>query len=469
MTAPAARITFEAGSYRDRSNQVFYQDQDVLRALDERALAHWARLKSTRFYRDYAEAGKIIATEELAGLPAPLPGETPWAGILSHARIPFISYPYEWCFSMLKDAALLHLDLMAAALEEDMILKDSSAYNVQWQGSQPVFIDIPSFEGLANGAAWDGYRQFCMLFLYPLMLEAYRGVPFQDWLRGNIDGIDPQVMAGLFGWSDFYRRGVIGHVWLHAKLQRQKSLQAQDLRSDLKQSGFNANLIKANVAGLQKLVRGLKAPTAATTWSGYANAHSYSAQEHQEKADFVQAVAAQRRWSLAWDLGGNTGDFSRLLADHAETVVLMDGDAGAIEGAYGRLRHEENTTILPLTVNLADPSPNRGWRGRERTALEQRGQPELVLALALVHHLVIGANVPLSEFVDWLAALKATVVVEFVTREDAMVQQLLRNRHDQFSDYSLENFDHLVAQAFHVLDKKPLKGGQRMIYALTPH
>ncbi|MEM7170686.1 MAG: methyltransferase [Pseudomonadota bacterium] len=464
----AAKMRPEGGSYRDRSNRVFYQDQDVLRALDDQALANWRRLRETRFYGDFLARGQIVPTEELDRLPSLLPSGNPWAAVLSHARIPFVSYPYEWSFGMLKAAALLHLDLMAAALEESMILKDSSAYNVQWMGSRPVFIDIPSFEVLQEGEPWIGYRQFCMLFLYPLMLQAYRGAPFQPWLRGAIDGIEPADMAHLLGWSDCWRGGVLSHVKLQAKLQQQKSLQDQDLRASLKKSGFSSALIKANVAGLKKLVGKLNWKAAGSTWSHYATNHSYSAQEHGEKLDFVRAVAMQRSWSLAWDLGGNTGDFSRILAENTESVVLVDGDSLAVERAFRTFQAEGETRILPLYMDLSDPSPDRGWRGRERGSLLQRGQPELVLALALVHHLVIGANVPLSDFVDWLADLGCAVVVEFVTRDDDMVKQLMRNREDQFSDYELHHFEELLHQRFRLIDQKPLKGGQRVIYHLEP-
>lgn len=461
-------VAVDGGSYRDRSSRVFYQGEAVLRALDARSADNWQRLTRTRFFADFTARGRLISTEPLSRLPESLPSGGDWRAVLAHERIPFVSYPYEWTFGMLRDAAMLHLDLLASALEEGMILKDSSAYNVQWIGARPVFIDIPSIEPHAEGAPWIGYRQFCMMFLYPLMLQAYRGAPFQPWLRGDIDGIEPEAMARLLGACDLWRPGVLTHVLLHARLQGKPSLQEQDVRQSLRRAGFSASLIKANVARLRRLVERLRWKQSASVWSGYAETHSYAPDEHRKKADFVRRASARRHRSLVWDLGGNIGEFSRIVAEHADTVVLMDGDALAVERAYQGLREEAAQRILPLYVNLSDPSPGRGWRGAERKTLEQRGRPDLVIALALVHHLVIGGNIPLSDFVGWLADLGSAVVVEFVTREDEMVRRLLRNREDQFSDYGLDNFERLLRTRFEVVEQSPLKGGRRVLYSLEP-
>lgn len=461
-------VAVDGGTYRDRSSKVFYQGDAVLRALDRRSTENWKHLTRTRFFNDLTSRGHLISTEALDHLPRALPPGEGWCTVLAHERVPFLSYPYEWTFGMLRDAALLHLDLLASALEEGMILKDSSAYNLQWIGVRPVFIDIPSFDRHSEGEPWVGYRQFCMMFLYPLMLQAYRGAPFQPWLRGAIDGIEPEEMARLLGLCDLWRRGVPTHVMLHARLQKKRSLQEQDIRKSLRKAGFSTALIKANVSGLRRLVARLSWKPAASVWSSYVETHGYASDEHQKKVNFVRRAAARRHWRLVWDLGGNTGEFARVVAEHAETVVLIDGDALAIERAYHRLREEGPERILPLCVNLSDPSPPRGWRGAERKSLEQRGRPDLVIALALVHHLVIGANIPLSDFVDWLAELNSAVLVEFVTREDEMVHRLLRNREDQFSDYDLAHFEKLVLSRFTIVEQMSLKGGRRFIYFLEP-
>ena len=369
---------------------------------------------------------------------------------------------------MLKDAALLHLELMRDALAADMILKDATPYNVQWRGARPVFIDIPSFEPLGKGEPWVGYRQFCELFLYPLMLQAYKGADFRPWLRGRIDGIPAEEMHRLMSARDLLRPGVLMHVAAQSALQRRYSASGRDVRGSLAQAGFDKALIARNVAKLTALVAGLRPAGAKTAWADYDQTHSYDAEDFARKQDFVRAAAASRRWRLAWDLGCNTGTFSRIAAEHADAVVAMDGDWMAIENLYQRQKARGARRSCRLVINLADASPNQGWRGAERKGLAERGRPELTLCLALVHHIVIGANIPLADFIGWLAGLGTAVVIEFVGRDDEMVRTLLASRVDQYADYDPETFRALLAARFDIRAEQPLKGGKREIYFAEP-
>lgn len=456
-------IEAEPGSYRDRNGAVFYKGGRVLRRLSPRAQDNWKRLSQEAFFLAATAQGRVVETWDADPAEGGL-----GAGVIEHARVPFISYPYEWSFGMLKDAALLQLGLLREALEADMILKDSSAYNVQWQGVHPVFIDIPSFEPLKRGEPWVGYRQFCELFLYPLMLQAYKGGDYKPWLRGRLDGIPADEMRRIMSWRDLFRAGVLMHVVAQSALQRRYSRSSQNVRGALADAGFNKALIVNNVEKLTRLVSQLSLPGVKTEWSDYDTTHSYDEGQAQLKAEFVRRAAATRRWTLAWDLGCNTGTFSRIVSEHADTVVAMDGDWMAIEHFYQREKAgAASKTILPLVVNLADASPNQGWLGRERKGLAERGRPELTLCLALVHHIVISANIPLSDFIGWLASLGTSVVIEFVGRDDEMVQALLANREDQYDDYQPEIFRELLARHFDIRDEQDLKGGKRRIYFAT--
>ena len=370
---------------------------------------------------------------------------------------------------MLKDAALLQLELLLAALDEDLILKDASPYNVQWRGSQPVFIDVGSFEQLREGEPWAGYRQFCMLFLYPLMLQAYKRVPFQPWLRGAIDGISPQEFRGLMSLRDRFRRGVFKHVALHARLEARYADRAGAVKRDLRAAGFRKELIEANVNGLHKLVSRLRWDPGRTVWTEYGSVNTYTDADTERKAAFVRAAAQTRDWTLAWDLGCNDGRFSRIAAERARAVVAVDADHGAVEQLYGALRAEGNERILPLTMNLSDPSPNRGWRGLERKGLPERGRPDLVIALAVIHHVTITNNVPVREFVDWLHALGGSLVIEFPTRDDPMVERLLAaKRGDLHSDYDRGFFERCLGEMFDVERSETLESGTRVLYFAHP-
>ncbi len=467
--APGPRdLRVEAGSYRDRNGSVFYQDGEIFRGISGKALANWERLNGTRFFEEFTARGNIVRTER-AGEAIAMKGSEAWAAILKHEPIPFISYPYEWTFGMLKDAALLHLDLMREALKEGFILKDSSAYNVQWRGAQPVFIDIPSFEALEKGQPWVGYRQFCELFLYPLMLQAYKGADFRPWLRGSLDGISAKSLRPLLSARDLLRPGVLMHVVAQNAMQRRYSGNEQNVRGTLAQAGFDKALIIRNVEKLRKIVSGMAPARDKTVWADYARNHSYGDADFEAKRAFVRDAAGTRRWRRVWDLGCNAGIFSRIAAEHADYVVAMDGDWMALEHLYQEQQtRPDRDKILPLVVNLSDPSPDQGWRGTERKSLPERGKPELTLCLALIHHIVIGANIPMADFISWLAGLGTALVIEFVGRDDEMVQTLLRNKDDQYDDYRPEIFETLLAQHFDIRKSEPLKGGKRSIYFALP-
>ncbi len=458
----------ERGSFRDRDGRVFYANGVVYRGLSERATVEWRTLSKTGFFARLMAAGKVVATEEvspaeLAGLPLP----RSWSAVLRHEPIPFVSYPYEWSFGMLRDAALLELDLVLAALDEGLILKDASAFNIQWRGTEPVFIDVPSFERLRPGEPWAGYRQFCQMFLNPLLLQAYRNVPFQPWLRGSIEGIDPEHCRNLMSACDRLRPGVLAHVVLHARAQSAAS-RAGNVKQDLRAAGFHAELIRPNVVRLRKLVADLRWQGARSVWAGYALDNSYADVDREAKASFVREAAGGAPRRLVWDLGSNTGAYARVAAEHVESVVAMDADPAVIERLYGDLKAAGNRSILPLVVNLADPSPALGWRGQERRALADRGRPDLLLCLALIHHMVIGANVPLDDFVDWLADLGGELVIEFVDKRDPMVRVLLRNKEDVYGDYDIGFFERCLAARFEIVRRKALTSGTRTLYHARP-
>ena len=439
---------------------MFLAPDAVYRGLSARALEEWERLLATRFFPAAIAAGHVVGSERVA--PDDLPPDAagrPWAAGLRHERIPFVSYPYEWCFSMLRDAAALQLQLLAAALDEGMVLKDATPYNVQFRGARPVFIDVPSFVRLGPGEPWPGYRQFCELNLYPLFLQAYKGVEFHPWLRGRVDGITPAQMRRLMSKRDLFRPGVLLHVWLHASMQGRHDATQRDVKQELAKAGFHAELIKANVARLRKLVGKLAWKAPKSEWSDYTDTNSYDEENRRRKHDFVRAVTTARPRSLVWDLGCNTGEYSRIAAESADQVVAMDGDHLAIDRLYRQLRDEGHETILPLVMNLSEASPGLGWRGSERQALEDRGRPDLVLCLALIHHMVISSNIPMREFVGWLASLGGDLVIEFVGKDDAMVQTLLRNKEDRDSDYEREPFEQALGEHFEIVRREELAGG----------
>ena len=461
-----AEQELESGSFRDRSARVFYCDGLIYRAIDASALEEWVWVSSRPFFKEAMNAQRIIPTT-LVTTEKSLLRDSGYIATLQHKRVPLITWPYEWCFSMLRDAALLQLQLMEGSLQDDCILKDASPYNFQFQGTQPVFIDTPSIVRLNPGTPWEGYRQFCQMFLYPLMLQAWKGVHFQPWLRGSLEGILPEQFARMLSWLDLFRSGAITHVWLHARLQAVAETPVSTA-SSLQAHGFNKQMIQNNIARLTRLVTHLQWKAARSVWSDYDNVEGPVSRDGHQKEQFVNRVCASGHWKTVWDLGCNQGRYARIAAKHAEVVVAMDADHLTIDRLYRALREEKNHIIVPLVTDLSDPSPGLGWRGQERSPLQHRSRPDLVLCLALIHHLVIGRNLLLSDVVCWLASLQATVVIEFIDRGDEQVQRLLRNRTDVFIDYSREEFLRLIEKHFVVQEQFGLPSGTRTLFRLRP-
>jgi hypothetical protein len=444
---------------------VFYQHGRVYRGLSGEAAAEWRALAAAAFFRRRVADGSIVGTRDIeqtaeAGFPG-------WDTVLEHDRVPFVTYPYEWCFGMLQDAALLQLDLVLEALAEGLTMKDSTPFNVQWNGARPVFIDVASFVRRPTGEAWIGYRQFCELFLFPLLLQAYKDVPFHPWLRGSLDGIDAADCWRLMSAGDLRRPGVLSRVFLTSVMQRRYGGGQKDASRELKAAGFSTELISRNVTKLRGLVAGLRW-SGASHWVDYVTTNTYDEADDAAKVAFVSEVLGLRRRALVWDVGCNTGRFSQLSAGHATQVVAMDGDHAAVERLYRSLKRDGPANILPMVFNVADPSPNQGWRGTERKSMEARDRPDLILSLALIHHLVITANLPLAEVIGWLAGLGAEVVIEFVGLDDPMVRQLLRNKQQKYDDYTVDNFERCLAEALDVARVAPLPSGRRRLYHAVP-
>jgi SAM-dependent methyltransferase len=460
----------EPSSFRDPDSRVVISEGRVFRLLADRGTADWRALASHPLFNELVEESKLVGTREAADVPTGVKklGSRAFS-VLEHDVVPFVSYPYEWTFGMLRDAALLQLELVRRSVNAGLILKDSSPYNVQFCGATPVFVDVGSFERLREGDPWAGYRQFCMLFLYPLLLQAWKGVPFQPWLRGRIDGISPAECRQFIGWRDTLRRGAFTHVVLHSRLERSYEATDRDLKRELKSAGFRKELILANVTRLEHLVSRLRWTRGQSAWSEYGPTTTYSREDADRKASFVaQAVAAERP-RLVWDIGCNDGTYARLAADAGAYVVAMDADALVVDRLYEQLTSKREQRILPLTVNVVDPSPGLGWRGRERRPLPDRGSPDLALCLALIHHVSISGNVPITEFLDWLRSLSTAIVIEFPTPDDPMVQRLLaRKRAHDHPDYRREWFERCLSERFDIVRSETLSSGRRVLYLARP-
>lgn len=454
----------DPGSFRDPLSRVFIDDNRVLRVFSQQGLADITAVWNKPFIDKYLQSGELIRSEFVDASAHGL--SAPWTGAMTHPKLPFISYPYEWTFSMLKDAALLQLRLTRDALAAGVSVKDATPYNVQFVGSSPQFIDVGSFEVREKSDPWYGYRQFCELYLYPLMLQSYLGVGFQPFLRGSVNGIDPVTMKKLLPRKlGQRRRGRLVHVALHAAAQNRFADSEVQVKKEASKAGMNEAVLDATLKKLIALVEQLTLGDKKSTWSGYSERDHYIESSLDEKERFVKDVVSREHRKQVWDIGCNDGMFSRLAAPYADHVVAMDADPLVVDRLYQSLRQEKNEKILPLYVDLSDAGGGIGWRGQERSGIFDRGNPSVVLYLAVIHHLAITFNVPIEAQIALLADVAPELVIEMPHADDPKVRKLIINKragvHD---DFTLENFERILAQKFDIRQKMLLAGGTRTIF-----
>jgi SAM-dependent methyltransferase len=467
VTPEPTRPHAEPGSFRDPQTRVFHAGGEVLRGLGAQAAQDWKALRTSDFFARAQADGTITRTDEVDRELPGAPGT--WSAVLRHEPIPFVTYPYEWSHAMRQDAARLHLRLLQEALAAGFTMKDGSAYNLQWRGAAPEFIDVGSFEPAKAGEPWAGYRQFCQTLLYPLMLQAHLDLDPRPLLRAQIDGVEPAQMRRLLGGTKRLAAGVLKHVHLHDSIQsRNADRSTGAVRAQLRDAGFSTELVAAAVRAMAKLVDKLDWAPPATHWGDYRETCSYSEDDRAAKARFVDAaLAAADRTDLVLDLGANDGAFARQAAARAGYVVAVEADAAVVDTLYRQLRADGEKRVLPIVMDLADPSPGGGWAGVERAGFPARAaRADVTLALALVHHLAIGRNVPLPAIVEWLAGMGRTLVVEFVHAEDPMARRLLANKPDGlFPDYHVETFVRQLGERFDIARRETLPGGSRTLIA----
>jgi ribosomal protein L11 methylase PrmA len=464
MTSP-----IDGASFRDPSGFVFRSPDGVLlRQVNRSYEPHYRALVDSGLYDELVSGGLLVRHDEeplSRGLSADA------CAVLRPHQIPFISHPYEWSFSQLQAAALLTLDIHARAFKRGMVLKDSSAFNVQFEGTRPVFIDTLSFETYREGEPWVAYRQFCGHFLAPLALMRYVDPEQNGLLRLYIDGVPLPLASRLLPKRTWAMPRLLTHIHLHAQAQQRY---APTEKVDGSNPGEAARKpprvsrmgMQGIIDSLRNTVRKLQCPPAATAWSDYYDTNAYTAESGSQKAGLVDKYLAQVTPKTVWDLGANTGVYSRIAAKHAAVVVAMDSDWGCVEANFHACTEEGMDRILPLRVDLTNPSPSIGWAHKERLSLVERGPADLAMALALIHHLAIGNNVPLERLGAFMRDLCRHLIIEFVPKDDPQTQRLLQSRRDIFDAYTREAFEAAFGEYFVVLDSQPLPDSRRVLYLM---
>ncbi|NMB57551.1 MAG: class I SAM-dependent methyltransferase [Chloroflexi bacterium] len=449
-----------SSSFRDPSGFLFSRDDVLYRQINREYQSIYEKLNSSGLYAALIKKGWLIPHDEVDNI-EPEKKDTAYK-IIRPEKIGFISYPYEWSFSQLKDAALLTLKIHELAIDKGLTLKDASAYNIQFYKGKPVLIDTLSFDDYEDGKPWDAYRQFCQHFLAPLALMAKVDIRLNQLMRVYIDGIPLDMASKLLPWSTRLNLGLFTHIHVHANAQKKYS------ESHDKASG-DARVSKTGLLGLvdnlRSTVKGLEWKPQGTEWADYYDITNYSSDAFEQKKNLVKSFVQKTGGGIIWDMGANTGEFSRPVSDFG-SVVSFDIDPAAVEKNYRQVKSAKETNILPLVLDLTNPSGGIGWANKERDSLASRGPADVVLALALIHHICISNNVPLENFAEYLRTLGKNLVIEFVPKEDSQVQILLATRKDIFPNYTLEGFEEAFTKSFEIVNKMPVEGSLRVLYLM---
>jgi hypothetical protein len=447
-------------SYRDPDARVYRGPGDrILRCLGPDASARLAHFRRNGLLDQLTERGLFVET----WVPLDVAPPKGWRAIVESRAVRPVSYPYEWSFGMLQDAALLTLRLTRTLLAEGAILRDASAYNLLFAGHRPVFVDVGSLGLHDEGQPWAGYGQFCDHFLAPLLLEAIKGVPFQPLLRASMEGIPASTLATFLGPLACLRHGVLADVHLRAWLERGARTFRLDERKRVGAIRIPTGALDRQLSRLERVVGGLRS-RAHTVWASYERG-SYDEPATATKDAFVsRACDHVKRWGTAWDVGANTGRHARILADRVATVVAMDADPGAVDVFYRSLKADPPPArVLPLVVDVANPSPAQGWRGAERSDLESRSRPDLALYLALLHHLCLGRGLPLPAVVDWIAETSELAVIEFVSADDPLSRLLMATRPPTHAGYDELSFRRLCQARGRIVGEQRLSATRLLV------
>ena len=450
------------GSFRDPAGFMFRRDGTYLRQVNRSYESTFRTLMDSGLYASLVDDGLLIphGSAEL-GL-APEPGAM---AVLRPEQLKFVSYPFEWSFSQLKAAALTTLRVQRHALDHGLSLKDASARNIQLHKGRPTLIDTLSFERYEPGFPWVGYRQFCQHFLAPLAVMASADARLSSLLQSHLDGLPLDLASRLLPWRSRLRPGLLMHLHLHARAQA-RAASADRQRADLA-GRMSRRRLDALLESLESTVRRLSWSPEDTPWAGYGDQTSYSSAALADKKRLVAEYLTTVSPESVWDVGGNTGDFSRIAAAGNVPVVSIDSDPGAVDVNYRRMAAAEEANLFPIVADISNPSPALGWDNREVSSLTSRGPAGLVMALALIHHVAIGNNTGFDRPARFFATLGPRLLIEFVPPDDPMALGLVAMRNHQFPWYTQPEFESAFGCHFEIQRSDAIADSKRQLYLMT--
>ena len=456
------KLIFDEGSFRDPAAKVAYFENSVLRIVNSSGFKKFEfieKILENDSISNFIVDTKVISSNELQTLSL----KDDKIKVFQHKKIEYISYPYEWSFNRLKDASIHHLKLHINLLKQNATLIDAYSYNIQFDFYKPKFIDIMSIKEYSEGEFWVGHKQFCESFLNPLVLKSKLGVNFNNWFKGNLEGINTKDMSKilkfkhLFSWNIFYNIFLLNYF-------EKKYKKNEDLKI-AKNKKLKKNYYLLILINLINFIESLEPKKEDTIWGDYSRENTYDDEERKNKHEFISKYFKVNKTSKALDLGCNNGEYSRLaLKSGCGSVVGLDYDLNAIDEAYISSK-KEKINFLPLYFDVSNPSSNIGWNQKERKGFLERSNFDVVMALAFEHHLAIAKNIPLNNVIEWITSLAPKGIIEFVPKNDLTIQSMLKLKGDIFPDYNYDNFSKILSDHVKIVLQKNISKSGRVLFA----
>lgn len=441
------------GSFRDPAGQVFEYGDRIIRVVNKYGKDRFQYLLDNNVIKNSIEEGFLIETKDVTS-EFKNSDYNDACFFLEHKKIDYISYPYEWGFYQLKSAALFHLDFQLYLLNKNVKLIDSSAYNIQFINHKPVFIDVLSLEKYQEGEYWMGHSQFLQQFLNPLLLRSIKGIHFNDWYKGNLDGIKTSDINDILSLKDKLSFNVLFSVVFLANLEKKNRENPKEAFEKVKKKkSLSKNSYKSLLVQLKNWIKKLKPLRKKTIWDDYSTVNSYLKNQEDIKIKKINSFIKKNKPKIVADVGCNDGLYSfESLKAGADKVIGFDIDINVIDKAFNK-SVENNANFLPLYFNAMNPSSNLGWNERERKSFSNRKNFDAVIALAFEHHLALGNNVPLDETIKWIMNFAPTGLIEYVDKKDETVKQMLSLKGDIFPNYNLKEFENIISLNGKILEK----------------
>lgn len=445
----------DLSSFRDPAGYIYYDNNLVYRKINPCYFDQYSHLMNSGLYQELVSLGFLISHKEIKNNTKEI--------IIEVKKVPFISYPYEWCFDELKDAALLTLNICKIALKYGMILKDASSYNVQIFEGKVTFIDTLSFDFYNDNEPWGSYGQFCRHFIGPLLLMRYVDERANCLLKNYIDGIPIDFVNNILnGRGGFAARQ---HIKWHSKSISKYNDNIQPKRELGLSKKSLINMLDMMIRQIEKLKRKVYL----TEWGDYYNHTNYSNNADSSKCDIIEKYLDMiniNEKDIMFDLGANDGKYSLLVSKRGGYAIAFDIDVNAVNNNYNAVKKNKESNLVPLILDCTNPSPDIGFALSERNSINKRGNNKGVMALAFIHHMAISNNVNFDMIADWFSKLGEYLIIEFIPKNDTQIEKLLQTRKDIFDWYNKDTFLDIFSKYFDIIEENKICDSKRYLYLM---